>query len=191
MPFRRGSIEGLWIFEGATYADERGFFHESFRATELEEALGREVRFVQVNHSRSRRNVLRGLHAENWEKLVYVPYGEVYTAVADIRPHSPTFGRVETFRLGEKNRLTLFLPPSVAHGYGVLSESADYTYQVTAYYDGSDTSAVAWNDPDLAVAWPIQSPILSSRDQHNPRLRDLVHERFGEQLVGARLRAEA
>jgi dTDP-4-dehydrorhamnose 3,5-epimerase len=183
MPFRRGSVEGLWIFDRATHADERGFFHEAFRAAELEEALGEPRAFVQVNHSRSTRGVLRGLHAENWEKLVYVPHGDVFTAVADIRPHSPTFGRVETFRLGEENRLTLFLPAGVAHGYCVLSDSADYTYQVTAYYDGSDTRAVAWDDPDLAVAWPLRDPLLSARDQHNPRLRQLLPECFVAGLV--------
>jgi dTDP-4-dehydrorhamnose 3,5-epimerase len=178
MPFRRGSVDGLLIFERTTHRDARGFFREAFRAAELEEAAGRSVRFVQINHSRSSRGVLRGLHAENWEKLVYVPDGEVFTAVADIRPDSPSFGAVDTFRLNERTGLTLFLPAGVAHGYCVLSEEADYMYQVTRYYDGSDTRAVAWNDPDLAVPWPIADPILSERDQNNPRLRDLVPERF-------------
>lgn len=183
MPFRRGSVEGLWIFYGETYTDPRGFFHESFRSAEIEEALGRRVSFVQSNHSRSVKGVLRGLHAENWEKLVYVASGEVFTAVADIRPESPTFGRVDTFRLGDDNRLTLFLPRRVAHGYCVLSESADYTYQVTAYYDGSDTHAVAWDDPDLAVAWPVRNPILSARDRENLRLRELLPELFGPEVL--------
>jgi dTDP-4-dehydrorhamnose 3,5-epimerase len=178
MPFRNGVIDGLLVFHRPTHNDERGFFREAFRFAELEEALGRRVQFVQTNHSRSLRNVLRGLHAENWEKLVYVPSGEVFTAIADVRPDSPTFGRVETVWFTDDKRPTLFLPPGVAHGYYTLSDAADYLYQVTAYYDGSDTRAVAWNDPDLAVPWPTVAPILSPRDQHNPTLRELVPERF-------------
>jgi dTDP-4-dehydrorhamnose 3,5-epimerase len=122
--------------------------------------------------------VLRGLHAENWEKLVYVPSGEVFTAVADIRPWSPTFGQVETFRFSDQHRPTLFLPAGMAHGYCVLSDAADYVYQVTSYYDGSDTRAVAWDDPELAVPWPTLTPILSERDRHNPTLRQLVADVF-------------
>lgn len=183
MAFRQGALEGLWIREERPRVDERGFFHEAFRVNELEDALGHSVAFVQVNHSRSHRHVLRGLHAENWEKLVYVPYGEVFTAVADIRPQSPTFGRVQTFRLGNSNPLTLYLPRGVAHGYCVLSESADYTYQVTQYYDGSDTRAVAWNDPDLAVPWPVREPILSERDQRNPTLREMFPQVFVDESI--------
>ncbi len=134
--------------------------------------------FVQENHSRSRHGVLRGLHAENWEKLVYVPRGDVFTVVADIRPDSPTFGQIDTFELGETNRWKIFIPRGLAHGYCVLSDEADYTYQVTAYYDGSDTRAVAWNDPDLAVPWPITNPTLSERDQSAPTMRDLFPDRF-------------
>src|SRR5437762_3205254 len=128
MAVRRGTIEGLFIIERPTFGDERGFFRESFRLNELEEAIGRPISLVQENHSRSRRGALRGLHAEDWEKLIYVPRGEVFTAIADVRPASPTFGQVETFVLGESNRLKLFLPPAVAHGFCVLSDVADYVY---------------------------------------------------------------
>jgi dTDP-4-dehydrorhamnose 3,5-epimerase len=175
-PFRRGPLHDLWIFEPRTFADDRGFFREAFRSNDLEVAIGRKLRFLQVNHSRSKRGVLRGLHAEDWEKLVYVPHGCVFTAVADIRPDSPTFGQLATFHINPDNPLTLFLPRGVAHGYCVLSDEADYTYQVTSYYDGSDTRAVAWDDPDLAVPWPVESPILSERDQRNPTLRELFPE---------------
>jgi dTDP-4-dehydrorhamnose 3,5-epimerase len=185
MPFRRGSVEGLWIFDRTTHFDERGFFHEAFRASELEEALGEPRTFLQVNHSRSSQGVLRGLHAENWDKLVYVPNGEVFIAVADIRRDSPTFNCVDTFRLDDGNRLTLFLPSGVANGYCVLSDTADYTYQVTAYWDGSDSRAVTWDDPDLAVPWPMREPILSARDQNNPRLRELFPEFFTAELAAA------
>jgi dTDP-4-dehydrorhamnose 3,5-epimerase len=178
MPVRRGLIEGLFIIDRSTHGDERGFFRESFRLNELEEAVGREVRLVQENHSRSRRGVLRGLHPENWEKLVYVPRGEVFVAIADVRPESPTFLKVETFTIGEHNRVKLFLPRAVAHGFCVLSEDADYVYQVSEYYDGSDTGAVAWNDPDLAVPWPITDPTLSERDIQAPTLRSLLPQHF-------------
>jgi dTDP-4-dehydrorhamnose 3,5-epimerase len=178
MPVRQGRLDGLLVIERPTIGDERGFFRESFRMNELDEVRGEPTHFVQENHSRSRRGVLRGLHAENWEKLVYVPRGEVFTAVADIRPESPTFGQIETFALGETNRWKIFIPRGLAHGYCVLSEEADYTYQVSAYYDGSDTRAVAWNDPDLAVPWPISGPTLSERDKTAPTMRDLFPDRF-------------
>jgi len=183
MPLRRGPLDGLWISERPTHADSRGFFREAFRISELAQVLDSPPTFVQANHSRSNRGVLRGLHAENWEKLVYVPRGEVFVALADIRPWSPTFGRAATFLLGDEHPTTLFVPRGLAHGYFVLSDEADYVYQVTAYYDGSDTHAVAWNDPDLAIAWPSTEPILSERDQHNPSLRDL----FPDFLAAAEL----
>lgn len=178
MPAQPGPLDGVWIFQRPVFRDDRGYFHEVFQARELQEALGRQVTFLQINHSRSRHNVLRGLHAESWDKLVYVPRGEVCTALADIRPWSPTFGRSATFRLGESNSLTLFVPQGVAHGYHVISDEADYVYQVTSYYDATDTRAVAWDDPDLAVAWPTTNPIVSERDTRNPTLRELVPEAF-------------
>jgi dTDP-4-dehydrorhamnose 3,5-epimerase len=173
MPLRQGPLEGLWISERPTHQDERGFFREAFRISELAEVLDPGPAFVQANHSRSHKGVLRGLHAENWEKLVYVPRGEVFTALADLRPWSTTFGRSATFLLGEAHPITLFVPRGLAHGYYVLSDEADYMYQVTSYYDGSDTRAVAWDDPDLAIAWPSMSPILSPRDRSNPTFREL------------------
>lgn len=173
MPIRPGPLQGLLILERPTHADARGFFRETFQLRELEAALGAPVRFVQVNHARSFHGVLRGLHAESWEKLVYVPRGDVFTALADLRPDSPTFGRTATFRLGDAAPLSLYLPRGLAHGYCVLSDVADYVYQVTAYYDGSDTRAVAWDDPDLAIPWPVASPVLSDRDQRNPTFRQL------------------
>jgi dTDP-4-dehydrorhamnose 3,5-epimerase len=176
--FRPGALDGVLIFERPTHADERGFFHEAFRLQDLETALGASVKFVQVNHSRSRKDVLRGLHAENWAKLVYVPFGEVFTAIADIRPWSSTFGRVETFSFSDQSRPTVFLPAGLAHGYCVQSDTADYVYQVTNYYDGSDTRAVAWDDPDLAIRWPTANPLLSDKDRTNPTFRELVARSF-------------
>jgi dTDP-4-dehydrorhamnose 3,5-epimerase len=148
-----------------------------FRLEHLDAVHG-PVQFVQLNHSRSTRGALRGLHAENWEKLVYVCSGEVFIALADIRPESATFGQIDTFRVDAANPCWIFVPRGIAHGYCVLSDVADYLYQVTAYYDGTDRRAVAWDDPDLAVPWPISSPVLSERDMRNPRLRDLFPERY-------------
>ena len=173
MAIRPGPIDGLYIIERPTFGDDRGFFRESFRLNELEEVLGTAPVFVQENHSRSRRGTLRGLHAENWEKLVYAPHGEVFTAIADVRPSSPTFTKTATFFLGAENRLKLYLPRGVAHGFCVISDEADYLYQVTEYYQGADTPSVAWNDPDLAIPWPVSDPILSARDQIAPTLRSL------------------
>lgn len=173
MPVAEGPLHGLYVIQQPTHADDRGFFREAFRLNLLEEALGRPVQWVQLNHARSRRHVIRGLHAENWDKLIYVPHGEVFTALADLRETSPTFGRIATFRLGEGDRLTLFVPCGLAHGYCVLSDEADYVYQASAYYDGSDTCAVAWDDPDLAIPWPVQDPVVSERDRANPRFHDL------------------
>ncbi len=178
LDLRQGRLSGVWMNAPRTFGDERGFFREAYRIRDLEAAVGQPLNFVQMNHSRSLQGVLRGLHAENWEKLVYVARGEVFVALADIRPASPTFAQIDTFTISDDQPLLLFIPRGVAHGYCVLSEVADYTYQVSAYYDGTDQRAVAWDDPDLAVAWPIQSPILSERDRHNPSLRALFPDRF-------------
>lgn len=175
---RPGLLTGVWIFERRTFADSRGFFREAFRLDEIEAAVQRPLRFVQMNHSHSMRHTLRGLHAENWDKLVYVSAGVVFTALADVRPDSPTFAQVETHELGGASPLSIFIPAGVAHGYCVLSDEADYIYQVTAFYDGSDRRAIAWNDPDLSVPWPVRQPILSERDLQAPRLRSLFPERF-------------
>ena len=178
MTVRQGTLSGLFIIEHDTHNDERGFFRETMRVDELEAALGEQPHFVQVDHSHSKKGVLRGLHAENWDKLIYVPHGEVFQAVADIRPESPTFRQVETFQMGETNRCMLFIPRRMGNGFYVLSDEADYVYQVSAYYDGTDQLAVAWDDPDLAVPWPISNPILSPKDQSNPTLRQLFPEHF-------------
>lgn len=175
----RGPLYGLWIHEPPTHGDERGFFRESFRLSGLEAALGYQPTFLQANHARSRRGVLRGLHAESWDKLVYVVRGEVVTALADIRPDSPTFGQAATFNLSDAQPRVLFVPNGLAHGYAVLSDEVDYTYQATRYYDGTDTRAVAWDDPDFAIDWPLKQPLLSERDSRNPTLRELFPERFG------------
>lgn len=182
---REGRLNGVWVHAPRTFGDARGFFREAFRLADLEAAIGRPLAFVQMNHSRSGRGAVRGLHAEDWEKLVYVAHGEVFVALADIRPASPSFGQTETFTIGSDRPLALFIPRGVAHGYCVLSDVADYVYQVTAYYTGSERPAVAWDDPDLAIPWPVHSPILSERDQHNPTFRALFPDRFADRGHGS------
>jgi dTDP-4-dehydrorhamnose 3,5-epimerase len=171
----RTSIEGLLVVRSETFTDERGFFRQTHVTFELEEALGREVRFVQGNHARSRAGVIRGFHAEPWDKLVYVARGRVFAAVADVRPDSPTFGEVATFILGDDpgERVRLFVAEGLANAYAVVGEDeADYLYDVSrAWTPDADKRAVAWDDPDLAVRWPVTEPILSAADLHNPTLR--------------------
>jgi dTDP-4-dehydrorhamnose 3,5-epimerase len=172
----RTDIEGLLVVRWDTFADERGFFRQTHLISELAEALGREVRFVQGNHSRSQPGVIRGFHAEPWDKLVYVARGVVFAAIADIRPDSPTFGEVATFRLGDApgERVRLFVAEGLANAYAVVGEGeADYLYDVTREWTpDADKRAVAWDDPDLAVRWPVDAPLLSDDDRRNPTLRE-------------------
>jgi dTDP-4-dehydrorhamnose 3,5-epimerase len=171
----RTSIDGLLVVRWETYGDDRGFFRQTHVVSELEDALGREVRFVQSNHSRSQPGVIRGFHAEPWDKLVYVARGVVFAVIADIRPDSPTFAEVATFRLGDApgERSRLFVAEGLANAYAVVGEGeADYLYDVTREWTpGADKRAVAWDDPDLAVRWPVDAPLLSDDDRRNPTLR--------------------
>lgn len=176
---KKTSIPGLFILERPTFPDERGFFREVFHFDELEQALGRNFHPVQWNHSKSEPNVIRALHAENWNKLIYPVTGKVFVAFVDIRPDSPTFGKVETFIFDGENQKAMFVPCGVANSICVIgNEPVHYLYLVDAYYDGKDTIAIAWDDPDLKIDWPIENPILSERDKHNPNLRDLFPNKF-------------
>lgn len=173
------SISGLLVLERPTFSDERGFFREIFHINEIEETLSLEFKGLQMNHAHSRPSVLRGIHAENWNKIVYPINGEVFVAIADIRVDSPTFGKFETFNINNENRIALFVSKGLANSYCVLGEqTVDYIYLVDAYYDGTDTRAVAWDDPDLNINWPVKDPVISKRDKNNPKLRDLFPEKF-------------
>jgi dTDP-4-dehydrorhamnose 3,5-epimerase len=171
----RTAIEGLLLVRSNTFTDERGFFRQTHVLSELQEALGREIRFVQGNHARSQPGVIRGFHAEPWDKLVYVARGRVFAAIADVRPESATFGEVATFDLGDEpgERVRLFVAEGLANAYAVVGESeADYLYDVSREWTpDADKRAVAWDDPDLAVRWPVTAPILSGADLLNPTLR--------------------
>lgn len=176
---RETSIPGLLIIERPTFEDERGFFREAARMTDILEALGVDFRIVQINHSKSNPGVIRAIHAENWDKLVYPLTGKMFAAIVDIRPDSPTFGKVETFEFDGENFKALFIPKGLANSICVMGDEAvHYLYVVDAYYDGSDTRAIAWDDPDLNIDWPVKKPIISDRDKNNKTLREMFPDRF-------------
>lgn len=173
------SIPGLLILERPKLTDERGFFREVFHLDELEKVLGFEFKPVQWNHSKSKPGVLRGQHAEEWNKLVYPVTGELFASVVDIRPELETFGKVEIFTFDDTKRYALFIPKGMANSFCVTGNSdVNYLYLVDSYYDGSDQRAIAWDDPDTNIAWPIKDPILSERDKHNPTFRQMFPEKF-------------
>ena len=172
-------MTGLYVIQRPIFPDERGFFREVFRLDKLKPATGMNFKPVQMNHSRSLPRVIRAFHAENWNKLVYPVNGEIFVSIVDIRPESPTFAQHEEFRLNDQNRLALFISSGLANSICVTGSSpVDYVYLVDAYYDGKDTRAVAWDDPDLAIPWPVKDPIISDRDNANPSLRSLFPSKF-------------
>ncbi|MGB2375144.1 MAG: dTDP-4-dehydrorhamnose 3,5-epimerase [Porticoccaceae bacterium] len=163
------------IIEPKVYGDDRGFFLETFQAERYTTA-GITLPFVQDNHSRSSKGVLRGLHFQKTKpqgKLVRVVRGEVYDVAVDIRLGSPTYGRWEAVVLSEDNKKQFWVPPGFAHGFVVISDSADFEYKCTDYYDPSDEGSLLWSDPDLNIPWPIDNPILSEKDARAPLLANL------------------
>lgn len=164
------AIPDVLIIEPKVFGDARGFFFESFNQKVFEEATGVSTAFVQDNHSRSSRGVLRGMHYQIHNpqgKLVRVVRGAVFDVAVDIRRSSPTFGRWVGVELSEDNHRQLWVPPGLAHGFLVLSERADFLYKTTEYYAPSKERCIAWNDPDIGINWPDVGvePILSSKDQ--------------------------
>lgn len=176
---KQTSMEGLLVLKRPEHRDERGFFKEIFHLDEIEEILGMQFKGVQMNHAFSHPKILRGIHAENWNKIICPINGEAFVAIVDIRVDSPTFKHIETFIINDENRIALFLSKGLANSYCITGDEAvHYIYLVDAYYDGTDTRAVAWDDPDLAIDWPIKDPIISERDKNNPKLRELFPEKF-------------
>ena len=163
-------IADVLVFEPKLFGDERGFFIESFNQKAFDAAVGQPVHFVQDNHSRSARGVLRGLHYQRAPhaqgKLVRVTQGRVFDVVIDIRRASPTFSRWVGVELSGDNHRQMWLPPGLAHGFLVLSDSADFLYKTTAYYAPQAEACIRWDDPTLAVAWPDagHAPIVSGKD---------------------------
>jgi len=173
------AIEGVLILQPKVFGDARGFFFESFNQRVFDAAVGRPVDFVQDNHSRSARGVLRGLHFQKGPraqgKLVRVTSGAVFDVAVDIRRDSPTFGRWVGTELSADNHRQLWVPPGLAHGFLVLTETADFLYKTTEFYSPADEGAVRWDDPDVGIAWPDlgEAPKLSAKDAVAPSLREV------------------
>lgn len=176
MPVRLPTrLAGLVLLEPDVHADARGFFVETYSARAWAK-LGADAEFVQDNHSRSRKGTLRGLHFQTspgQPKLVRVARGRAYDVVVDIRRSSPTFGQWEGFVLDDVRQLQVFIPVGFAHGFCALTDVVDFVYKVGSYYDPETERGIAWNDPGLAIDWPISAPVVSGRDQLNPMLADL------------------
>lgn len=163
------TIPDVLLIEPRVFGDDRGFFYESFNQRAFNQATGLDLQFVQDNHSKSARNVLRGLHYQVQQpqgKLVRVVAGEVFDVAVDIRRDSPTFGKWVGALLSASNHHQLWVPPGLAHGFLVLSESAEFLYKTTDYYAPQHERCIAWNDPTLSIEWPATSgsPILSAKD---------------------------
>ena len=176
MKISNSKLKGCVIIEPRVFGDERGFFLETFQAIRYEQEAGIDLPFVQDNYSRSTRGVLRGLHFQKTKpqgKLVRAVRGEVYDVAVDIRKGSATFGEWEGVILSEDNKKQFWVPPGFAHGFVVLSDTADFEYKCTDYYDPSDEGSILWSDPDLDIPWPIANPVLSTKDESAKRLVDL------------------
>ena len=168
-------IADLLIIEPKVFGDERGFFYETYQEARYKVA-GITVDFVQDNRSRSTQNVLRGLHFQKTKpqgKLVTVTQGRVFDVAVDLRPDSPTFGQHESVLLTGENKVQFYIPPGFAHGFCVLSETADFQYKCTDYYDPTDESGLLWNDPALGIEWPLTEPLLSPKDSVQPTLAQI------------------
>lgn len=175
-------ISDVLILEPTIFADDRGFFQETWSAQQFNELIGHEVNFVQENYSHSRHGVIRGLHFQRIQpqgKLIRVTHGRVFDVTVDIRPKSPTFGQHTCVELSRENHRQLWIPPGFAHGFLVLSETADLHYKATDYYHPASEGTLAWNDPTLQIDWPLHSVQgeiqLSEKDQRGISLDFLTN----------------
>ena len=170
----RTALPEILLLEPKVFGDDRGFFMESYNRRTLRDAAGIDVEFVQDNHSRSAKNVLRGLHYQIVQpqgKLIRVTSGAVFDVAVDLRRSSPTFGQSACFELSEKNRKMAWIPPGFAHGFLVLSDSADFLYKTTDYYAPMHERCLLWSDPALGISWPLQgTPTVSGKDAQGLRL---------------------
>jgi dTDP-4-dehydrorhamnose 3,5-epimerase len=170
------AIPDILVLEPQVFGDSRGFFYESFNQRKFEQALGYSVEFVQDNHSRSARHVLRGLHYQINQaqgKLVRVVQGEVFDVAVDLRRSSPTFGRWVGQVLSAENKLQMWIPEGFAHGFVVTSENAEFLYKTTDFWAPEHERCIAWNDPELAIEWPLQGdPELSGKDRLGTSLKE-------------------
>jgi dTDP-4-dehydrorhamnose 3,5-epimerase len=174
MKVLRTELEGVLLIEPRVFGDARGFFMETWNRARYAEA-GLPTEFAQDNLSRSAKGTLRGLHFQEPHaqgKLVSVVSGLVFDVCVDVRRGSPQFGKWLGVELSDENRRQLWVPPGFAHGFCVLSDSADFHYKCTMLYEPAHDRGVAWNDPDLAIRWPVDEPLLSAKDAQLPRLKD-------------------
>lgn len=172
------TLEGPVLLEPVVYGDARGSFHETFREDRLAE-LGIDERWVQDNHSRSARGVLRGMHFQlgrGQAKLIRCARGAILDVVVDVRSESPTFGQWEAAQLDDETHRQLYVPVGFAHGFCVLSESADVMYKCSSYYDPEQERAIAYDDPDVGIQWPELELTVSERDRAAPRLAEIANE---------------
>ena len=172
---KKSDLEGVLIIEPTIHTDSRGRFFESFQRERYKD-LGITEEFVQDNQSVSHKNTIRGLHYRvepEQSKLVRVIKGEVFDVVVDIRKSSPTFGQWRGYTLSDSNYLQIYIPAGFAHGFCVLSETAEFLYKVSEYYSAEKERGIIWNDPEIGVEWPTSTPILSKKDKLNPGLKDL------------------
>jgi dTDP-4-dehydrorhamnose 3,5-epimerase len=171
-------LPGLLLIEPKCFRDDRGFFLEAFQGRRYREA-GITDEFVQDNHSHSRKGVLRGLHFQirnPQAQLVGIIRGRIFDVAVDMRPDSPTFGRWYGVELSEERPRQLYMAPGFGHGFCVLSDSADILYKVTEIYNPNDEAGVVWNDRDIGIRWPIESPLVSPRDAAYPGMRELSRD---------------
>jgi len=171
------TLPEVLLIKPKLFGDSRGFFLETWNQQTYVDAGFPDIRFVQDNHSRSSQGVLRGLHFQRQYpqgKLVRVTQGAVFDVAVDIRPKSPTFGRWTGYELSEQNAWQLYVPPGFAHGFCVLSESADFLYKCTDYYHPEDEGGILWSDSDIGIDWPIQKPLLSDKDRTYHCLKQLT-----------------
>ena len=169
------ALPGVVLIQPKVHIDARGFFLETFQRERYESALGRTLDFTQDNHSRSHQGVLRGLHLQRRHpqaKLLRVTRGAVFDVAVDVDPASPTFGRWASAILSDDNMHQFFVPEGYAHGFQVLSEIVDLEYKCIGNYAPDDESGLIWNDPEVAIDWPLPEPLLSAKDQHLPTLAD-------------------
>lgn len=169
-------LRGLFRLTPRVFEDDRGFFYESYRESVLKEA-GLNTHWVQDNHARSRKGTVRGLHFTRGEgqiKLIRCTRGAVWDVAVDIRPDSPTLGQWEAVELSEANRAMLYVPVGFAHGYAALSEAAECQYKCSTEYQPDLDAGILWNDPDIGVEWPVETPILSEKDRKAPPLREYL-----------------
>jgi dTDP-4-dehydrorhamnose 3,5-epimerase len=168
-------LSGVVIVKTRVFGDKRGFFMETFNQQRFE-SVGLPSNFVQDNHSRSSKGVLRGLHYQfpQWQgKLIRTLSGSIFDVAVDIRPDSRTFGQWFGLELNDENRLQLYVPPGFAHGFATLSDTADVAYKCTSLYKLEDEGCISWNDPEIGIEWPVDEPLVSEKDAAAPRLAEI------------------